>query len=42
MKIITHTVCTVCETEIALVIDEPRYNGYRGICFSCKGNWPES
>jgi hypothetical protein len=34
--------CIVCNKQIAVIIEEPRYNGYRGICLKCDGNWPES
>ena len=42
MRIMNITVCTSCESKLALIIEEPRYNGYRGICLLCGGNWPES
>lgn len=34
-------ICLECNLQ-ASVIDEPRYNGLRGICPHCGGNWPES
>jgi len=36
-----HVTCTTCNIK-ASVIEEPRYNGLRGICANCGGNWPES
>ena len=41
MQIVCHVICTTCDLQ-AVVIEEPRYNGLRGICSKCGGNWPES
>jgi len=42
MMAVDFTTCIVCGAKLALVIEEPRYNGYRGICLRCEGNWAES
>ena len=34
--------CNSCEKYSAVLFWDDRYNGYRGKCVSCKGNWPES
>lgn len=36
------TECQGCGYYQALVYFEPKYNGYRGGCPSCNGNWAES
>ncbi len=41
MQTIAHIVCNVCDSE-AQIVEESRYDGLRGICFKCGGNWPES
>lgn len=35
-------ICFLCNKKFAILIEEPRYNGFRGICLNCGGNWPES
>ena len=42
MKIQAAMVCISCETGFVCVVKDHRYNGLRGICFSCGNNWPES
>ena len=34
--------CRGCDSLAAYVIFEHRYNGLRGYCPKCEGNWPES
>jgi len=34
--------CLACGFSETRVIWSERYSGYRGICNSCKHNWPES
>ena len=36
------TECQGCGYYQALVYFEPKYNGYRGGCPLCNGNWAES
>ena len=33
--------CIVCNSP-AQVVEESRYDGLRGVCSKCGGNWPES
>lgn len=42
MEIIKFTDCIACGAKFAIVIKEPKYNGYRGICLKCESNWAES
>lgn len=35
------TTCSVCEIKVKITF-EPKYNGMRGNCSKCEGNWPES
>ena len=42
MKQQKDTVCDICEKQSAVLFWDVRYNGYRGACSSCEGNWPES
>ena len=35
-------ICESCEKQSAVLFWDIRYNGYRGMCMVCKGNWPES
>jgi len=42
MKHIEIISCNTCEENSAQVLWDDRYNGYRGICSKCEGNWPES
>jgi len=39
---IFHVPCLNCGFQNALVFLESKYNGFRGFCPDCKGNWPES
>lgn len=41
MQDIANVVCMVCNTK-AIIVKESRYNGLRGMCKTCGGNWPES
>ncbi|MFQ5440932.1 MAG: hypothetical protein ACE5DL_05660 [Nitrosopumilaceae archaeon] len=41
MNTIGYVRCTSCNSQ-ASIIEETRYNGLRGICSKCGGNWPES
>ena len=41
MKVVANIICIVCNSA-ATVVEETRYNGLRGICCNCGGNWPES
>ena len=34
--------CLGCQFPFANVISEKKYNGLRGSCPKCGGNWPES
>jgi hypothetical protein len=34
--------CNTCEENSAQVMWDDRYNGFRGFCSKCEGNWPES
>ena len=34
--------CLGCNFPFAKVISEKKYNGLRGSCPKCGGNWPES
>ena len=38
----TRVECLGCGSELAYIIPEEKYNGLRGFCPKCKGNWPES
>jgi len=42
MKIFDYVKCLICGNERAILFEEPRYNGLRGICEKCDGNWAES
>lgn len=42
MKYQELTECQTCQSLHALVFFEPKYNGFRGFCPHCGGNWPES
>jgi len=42
MKIVTKATCLLCGNPNAIIIEEPRYNGFRGVCDKCEGNWAES
>jgi hypothetical protein len=42
MDKIHHTRCLVCGYTNAIVFAEFKYNGLRGSCPRCDGNWPES
>ncbi|WP_255465135.1 hypothetical protein [Nitrosopumilus sp. b3] len=33
--------CIVCNSN-ARIIEVKKYNGLRGFCSNCGGNWPES
>jgi hypothetical protein len=41
MRIVYQIMCSVCDSK-ANVVEESRYNGLRGMCSKCGGNWPES
>jgi hypothetical protein len=41
MSAFVDIVCFVCN-EKAIIVEESRYNGLRGMCKTCGGNWPES
>ena len=41
MQVISKVTCDVCNSP-AMIIEELKYNGLRGICSNCGGNWPES
>lgn len=34
--------CIECGRHAALIKLEPKYNGFRGKCLQCDGEWPES
>ncbi|MGI0055823.1 MAG: hypothetical protein ACREAK_00440 [Nitrosarchaeum sp.] len=34
--------CIECLTLAAEIVLEPKYNGLRGRCSECHGDWPES
>jgi len=34
--------CNSCGKDSARLFWDQRYNGYRGMCMLCEGNWPES
>jgi len=34
--------CMSCGSTNTIKVFDPRYNGYRGHCLDCGGNWPES
>jgi len=42
MKKPGYTFCLSCEYPLAHIYDEPKYNGLRGHCPRCGGNWAES
>lgn len=42
MKSLEQISCDTCEEKSALLVWDDRYNGYRGVCGKCDGNWPES
>ena len=35
------TICIVCDS-VATIVEVEKYNGLRGFCENCGGNWPES
>jgi len=37
-----HLTCGVCENQSAIITWDYRYSGFRGYCYICKNNWPES
>ena len=41
MRLVGYVTCTGCNSK-ASIMEDSRYNGLRGICFECGGNWPES
>lgn len=41
MKNTQETKCLVCGW-LAVIINEPKYSGFRGYCKKCENNWPES
>ncbi|MDH3611269.1 MAG: hypothetical protein OEM79_05850 [Nitrosopumilus sp.] len=41
MSAIEFITCMVCHSK-APIIEDPRYDGMRGICLTCDNNWPES
>ncbi len=41
MRIMCYTICLACHKP-AIIVDEVRYSGMRGMCLECNGNWPES
>jgi len=41
MRALYYTICLVCNNP-AVIVEEQRYSGIRGLCLECKGNWPES
>ena len=41
MRVVCYIVCLVCNSP-AVIVEEARYSGTRGLCLECKGNWPES
>jgi len=42
MNIFDYVKCLVCGSEGAILFEDARYNGLRGLCNRCGGNWPES
>jgi len=34
--------CESCNSHSAVLHWEPRYDGHRGTCMVCGGDWPES
>ena len=34
--------CQSCGSKEAQIAYIPQYRGYRGFCFQCQTNWPES
>ena len=34
--------CFECGVMEAVIVKDPRYNGLRGRCAKCMGDWPES
>jgi len=42
MKHLDIITCESCDSESAVFHWEARYDGYRGTCMVCKGDWPES
>ena len=34
--------CNSCDEKSAVLFWDRRYNGYRGRCMMCGGNWAES
>jgi hypothetical protein len=41
MQVVGHTICLVCNYP-AVIVEEVRYSGTRGLCPKCESNWPES
>lgn len=41
MRTVGYVTCTGCNSK-ASIMEDLRYNGLRGFCFECGGNWPES
>ena len=41
MRAMSYVICMVCNSK-ASIVEESRYNGLRGSCEKCGGNWPES
>ena len=39
---ITDETCMACGDDKVYVYKSTKYTGYRGICITCKNNWPES
>ena len=42
MKYIEIISCNSCEQKSGRLLWDDRYDGYRGFCIKCEGNWPES
>lgn len=38
----SNVLCIECGILEAIIVLEPKYNGLRGKCFKCNGDWPES
>ncbi|MDH3488921.1 MAG: hypothetical protein OEL56_00575 [Nitrosopumilus sp.] len=41
MSVDNSIVCLACNSQ-ATIVEVKRYNGLRGVCLNCGGNWPES
>ena len=35
-------ICKNCKSRTAILHWDTRYDGYRGTCMKCGGDWPES